>query len=81
MIDNFENMGLLYYVMEVYPGGGQTLENLIKSEIEDCNIFVLIVQNSLGNVKIGNETATQFEFEYAKSLNKRNSAKVTLRGK
>ena len=70
IIQRLNEAELFFYAMEVQSGTPVPLKETLKQEINDSDIFVLLVQESLGSQWTSGEYLTQFEFEYALKKNK-----------
>jgi len=70
VIDRLTQAGLFYFAFEFMPADALSLEKRLQAEIDDSDIFVLLVRESLGSFKIGGIAVTQFEFEYARERQK-----------
>jgi nucleoside 2-deoxyribosyltransferase len=70
VIQRLSRAGLLYFAMETLPASPEKLEEKLKKEIEDCDIFVLLVRESPGTFQIKGVPVTRFESRYAKQLKK-----------
>ena len=70
VIERLTQAGMFYFAFEFMPADAWTLEKRLKAEIDDSDIFILLVRESLGSFKIRDIAVTQFEFEYARSRGK-----------
>ena len=68
IINALSQAGLFFFAMEMGSADRRELKDKLRSEINESDIFVLLVKESLGSTDIEGTPITQFEFKHAKKV-------------